>query len=82
MSTHMHIHVTHITCSPDVNSAPCVYHSGSGYKCNFLLSWNWKCIMADKWHSSLIWAAGQVAIFASAQVFVPLPRDNFSELTD
>ena len=54
VAIHTHIHDMHSTAQMIMQPPVSTTAAQSGYKCNFLLSWNWKSIyiMAGKWNTS------------------------------
>ena len=68
----MHSIVQMITQPPE--STTVALGTNATFSCRGIGSVLWQI------NGTQVQAAGQVPVFASAQVFVPLPRDNFSEL--
>ena len=73
-SRHIKMHSTAqmITQSPESTTA--ALDTNATFSCHGIGRVMWQI------NGTQVQVAGQVPIFASAQVFAPLPRDNFSEL--
>ena len=79
MSTHSHTHVTHILHAAQMITQPpesttAALDANATFSCHGIGRVLWQI------NGTQVWSANQVPVFASIQVFVPLPRDNFSEL--